>query len=82
MRAEAKSFLGLCIYFRRPLEDFGDIDKLLYRLMEDKSLFVWRKEGKITFKRLQAGFCSNLTLIFHKIKGQFVLDTNVSNIEE
>ena len=55
---EVKSFLGLCSYYRRYVQDFAKIARPLHQLIEKSKDFVWNSEAQETFEVLKARLTS------------------------
>ena len=50
---ELRSFLGLCSYYRKFIQDFATIAKPLQRLTEKNSKFEWTAECDYAFSKLK-----------------------------
>jgi hypothetical protein len=55
---EVRSFVGLCIYYRRFISGFADIAKPLTRLTEEKQAFQWTPEVETAFQTLKEALCT------------------------
>lgn len=77
---EVRSFLGICTYYRRFVEGFADIAAPLHKLTEANNTFAWNQKCEDSFRRLKAALCSSPILAYPKRQGQFILDTDASNI--
>lgn len=77
---EVRSFLGLCTYYRRFVEGFANIAAPLHKLTEANNTFTWSQTCENSFRRLKAALCSSPILAYPKQRGQFILDTDASNI--
>lgn len=77
---EIRSFLGLCTYYRRYVPGFANIAKPLTRLTEEGRRFIWEMDCQDAFKQLKHSLTSAPVLSYPLPEGQFVLDTDASNV--
>lgn len=75
---EVRSFLGLCLYYRKFIRNFVLVVKLLYKLMEKGRIFLWIEECDELFRILKEFFILFLILVYFDRIGLFVLDMDVS----
>ena len=54
IHTEVKSFLGLCSYYRRYVENFAQIASPLHKITDFNPSFNWRLEVQTPFKTLQS----------------------------
>lgn len=78
-KRELRSFLGLCTYYRRFVENFSHIAAPLHKLTELKVAFVWSPEHDRAFCRLKSELCSSPILASPLEEGMFILDTGDSS---
>lgn len=71
--AEVKSFLGLCSYYRKFINQFSIIARPLYKLLEKNSQFEWGKESEKAFIYLKERLCSTPILKFPDFNIPFIL---------
>ena len=77
---QARSFLGLCSYYRCFVEEFATIAKPLHKLSEKKTLLKWTDECQASFMKLKQTLCSSPVICFQTIRQNFVLDTDASGV--
>ena len=77
---DARSFLGLCSYYRRFIQGFSDIARPLHRLTEEGREFKWSDDCEGAFNRLKVALTTTPILAFPASDDQFILDTDASNI--
>lgn len=75
-----RSFLGFCSYYRKFIKGFSSLAKPLYALTENKTKFVWEEDCQRAFEELKRMLSSSPILAFPKKEGEFILDTDASNI--
>lgn len=76
---ELRSFLGLCSYYRRFIQNFAAVAKPLHRLTEKGRKFLWNKEAQEAFEVLRNKLITAPILALPDITKPFVLDTDASN---
>jgi hypothetical protein len=76
---EARSFLGLCTYYRRFISGFANTAKPLNKLTEQKQSFQWTPEVEATFQMLKGALCAAPSLVYPQPGERFVVDTDTSN---
>jgi hypothetical protein len=76
---EIRSFLGLCMYYRRFISAFANIAKPLTRLTEEKQAFQWTPEVEAAFQTLKGALCAAPLLAYHQQGERFIVDTDASN---
>ena len=77
-QTEVKSFLGLCSYYRRYVENFAEIARPLHKLTECSPSFSWTTEAQTAFETLQARLLTTPILAFPSMKEPFILYTDAS----
>ena len=75
---EVKSFLGLCSYYRRYVQDFAKIARPLHQLTEKSKDFLWNSEAQEAFEVLKARLTSAPILAFPSMREPFILYTDAS----
>jgi hypothetical protein len=76
--SEVRSFLGLCSYYRKFIENFAKIAKCLHRLTEKGRNFVWDNECHNAFLKLKEKLTSTPVLGHPDFSKEFILDTDAS----
>ena len=79
-KKQLRSFLGFCSYYRKFVKGFSSLAKPLYMLTENQTKYVWGDECQKAFEKLKFLLCSSPILSFPREKGEFLLDTDASNI--
>lgn len=77
---EIRSFLGLCSYYRRFVQNFSCIAKPLHKLTEKDKQFQWDSDCQHSFELLKKHLSTSPILSFPTSSGQFVLDTDASGV--
>ena len=77
---EVRSFLGLCSYYRKFVNQFSTIAKPLHRLTEKSVEFHWTPDCEQSFKTLKTALCSAPILAFPQSEGELIIDTDASNV--
>lgn len=75
---EVRSFLGLCGYYRKFIENFAKTAKCLHRLTEKGRNFVWNTECHDAFQKLKEKLTSAPVLGHPDFAKEFILDTDAS----
>ena len=73
-----KSFLGLCPYYGRYVQDFAKISRPLHQLTEKSKDFLWNCEAQEAFEVLKARLTSAPILAFPSMREPFILYTDAS----
>jgi hypothetical protein len=55
---QMRGFLGLCSYHGNYVINFAQIARPLHKLCEKASMFIWKEECEIAFKRLKEALTS------------------------
>ena len=79
-RTEVQQYLGLCNYYRRFIPAFSGLAAPLTELTSKKVQFHWSQEAQTSFEALKRALCSAPTLSFPLPTGDFILDTDASNV--
>jgi len=79
-KKQLQSFLGFSSYYRKFIKGFSSLAKPLYTLTENKSKFLWEDKCQDAFDELKRVLSSTPVFSFPREKGEFILDTNASNI--
>jgi transposase InsO family protein len=77
---EVRSFLGLCGYYRRFVQDFAKIAAPLHALAGKNIPFEWTTECQAAFVRLKEKLTSTPILALPQDEGKFILDTDASGV--
>ena len=77
---EVRSFLGLCSYYRKFVENFSTIAKPMHKLTEKNVTFKWTPECETAFEKLKTALVSSPILSYPQNEGIFILDTDASNV--
>jgi len=77
---DIRSFLGLCSYYRRFVENFSGIAKPLHELTEKARAFRWTDKCEQAFRMLKLKLADTPILAYPLNEGLFVLDTDASGI--
>nr|GEZ21649.1 putative reverse transcriptase domain-containing protein [Tanacetum cinerariifolium] len=75
---EVRQFLGLVGYYRRLIEGFSLISKLLTKLTQKTKKYEWGKEEEESFQTLKWKLCSALILALPEGTKDFVVYCDVS----
>ena len=75
---DVKSFLGLCSYYRRYIENFAVIARPLHKVSETKSSLTWTEETQDAFEILKKHWSSTPIFAFPDVKEPFILYTDAS----
>ena len=75
---EVKSFLGLCSYYRRYVQDFAKIARPLHQLTKKSKDFLWNSEAQEEFEVPKARLTSTPIVAFPSMIEPFVLYTDAS----
>ncbi|GJT80535.1 putative reverse transcriptase domain-containing protein [Tanacetum coccineum] len=67
-----RQFLGLAGYYRRFIEEFSKIAKLMTKLTQKKVKFVWGDKQEATFQLLKQKLCSAPILVLPKGSEDFI----------
>ena len=79
--AELRSFLGLCSYYRRFINNFAVITEPLRRLLQKGTEFAWKEQQERAFQELKNCLVTPPVLAYPNFgpsAGEFVLDTDAS----
>jgi hypothetical protein len=72
---EIRSFLSLCMYYRRFISGFVNIAKPLTKLTEQKQAFQWTPEVEAAFQTLKGALCAAPILAYPRPGERFIVDT-------
>ena len=75
---EVKSFLGLCSYYRRYVQNFAEIARPLHKASEVTKNFNWTPEAQDAFETLKSRLTTTPILAFPMMKEPFILYTDAS----
>ena len=78
-RSELRSFLGLCSYYRKFVQNFATIAQPLHALTKEGVKFAWNSECGIAFEQLKRAITTSPVLRYPDPKKGFTLDTDASN---
>ncbi|GFS94073.1 retrovirus-related Pol polyprotein from transposon 297 [Nephila pilipes] len=77
---ELRSFLELCIYYRRFVRNFSTIARPLYKLTEAKSNFNWIKDCQKSFNSLKQALTTSPVLTYPQTDEDLDMDANNERI--
>ena len=77
---QLRSFLGLCSYYRKMVQNFATIAKPLHSLTETNTPFTWDDKAEAAFRELKDRLCNAPILAFPIETQPFILDTDASNV--
>ena len=77
---EIRSFLGLAGYYRRFVQDFSSIAKLMTRLTEKGGPFVWNNDCEISFHTLKDKLVNAPILALPESGKRFTVYTDASRV--
>ncbi|CAC5392821.1 Retrovirus-related Pol polyprotein from transposon 297,Retrovirus-related Pol polyprotein from transposon 17.6,Transposon Ty3-I Gag-Pol polyprotein,Transposon Ty3-G Gag-Pol polyprotein,Retrovirus-related Pol polyprotein from transposon 412 [Mytilus coruscus] len=77
---DVRSFIGLCSYYRRFVENFSTIAKPLHQLIEKCKKFEWTEACNCSFEHLKKLLISAPILGYPINDGGFILETDASNV--
>ena len=75
---EVKSFLGLCSYYRRYVQNFAEIAQPLHKAGEVNATFHWTPEAHDAFETLKSRLTTTPILAFPMMKEPCILYTDAS----
>jgi len=75
---EVRSFLGLCSYYRKFVENFSKIAKPLTSLVKKETEFIWGKEQQKAFDMLKEKLTKYPILQYPDYEKEFILITDAS----
>lgn len=78
-KKQVRSFLGLCSYYRKFVENFSTIAHPLNKLTEERNKFQWNADTQQSFEHLKEKLLSPPILAFPDESKPFILDTDASN---
>ncbi|CAC5368091.1 unnamed protein product [Mytilus coruscus] len=76
--SELRSFIAFCSYYRRFIENFGNVAKLLHSLAQKGKIFAWTDECQWSFDKLKRLLTSTPVLVHQDFKQHIILNTDVS----
>lgn len=77
---DVQKFLGLCNYYRQFICKFSEVAAPLSKLTQKNINFIWSEECDTSFQKLKAALCNAPILAYPKPTGDYILDTDASNI--
>ena len=77
---ELKSFLGLCNYYKKFIDNYSTLAKPLTELTSLKVEFSWNEGCQRAFEQLKQSLISAPILGYPKNDGLFILDTDASDV--
>ena len=75
---KVRSFVGLCSYYRRFVEDFAKISAPLHAMIKKEETFRWTTEYQEPFDRLKVVFTSVPVLAMPDKESTFTLDVDAA----
>ncbi|KAL5020764.1 hypothetical protein ScPMuIL_002155, partial [Solemya velum] len=76
---DVRSFLGLCCYYRKFVDNFSDIAVPLYNLTKKNTRFHWDKQCQEAFNTLKVALQESVILQYPQFDQPFILDTDSSD---
>ena len=76
---ETRSFIGLCSYYRRFVQDFAKTAEPLHALTGKYARFLWTEDCQRAFKELKEKMTSAPVIAFPRDGDTFILDCDTSN---
>ncbi|KAL5011228.1 hypothetical protein ScPMuIL_011687, partial [Solemya velum] len=76
---DVRSFLGLCCYYRKFVDNFSDIAVPLYNLTKKNTRFHWDKQCQEAFNTLKVALQESVVLQYPQFDQPFILDTDSSD---
>ena len=76
---EVRSFLGLCGYYRRFVDNYADVTKPLTGMLKKGAEYVWGKEQQRSFRTLKQALTSYPCLGMIRPEGRLIVDTDASD---
>ncbi len=77
---ELRSFLGMCNFYRKFLENFSTISDRLTHLLKKNSEWNWTEECQETFEKIKKLLLEAPILACPDFKNKFILTTDASNV--
>ena len=78
-KAQLRSFLGLCTYYRRFVRGFATIAAPLHNLTKEGQKFVWGKDCQHAFETLKNNLTTSPVLAYPDPGKPYILDTDASH---
>lgn len=75
---QLKSFLGLCAYERRYIQNFSDIAKPLYDLTKKRAKYCWGEAQQKSFEELKRRLCEAPVLSHFDPEADLIVETDAS----
>ena len=79
-KKDLQSYLGLCNYYRRFVQDFSHIAAPLTKLLRKDTKFQWSNEAQTAFEELKQKLTSDPVLVFPDFNREFILYTDASDV--
>ncbi|KAL5017009.1 hypothetical protein ScPMuIL_006598, partial [Solemya velum] len=76
---DVRSFLGLCCYYRKFVDNFSDIAVPFYNLTKKNTRFHWNKQCQEAFNTLKVALQESVILQYPRFDQPFILDTDSSD---
>jgi len=80
-KKQLRNFLGFSSYYRKFVKEFSSIAKPLYALTENQTKYLWDEKCQNAFDNLKRALTSTSIFSFPKGDGEFIFDTDASNID-
>lgn len=77
---KVQSFLGLCTYFRRYVQNFAKIAKPLSTLLKKDTPFIWAPLQQESFDKLKKALAEEVVLAFPDFEQVFYVTTDASDV--
>ena len=75
---QVRSFMGLCNYYRKFVENFSYIAQPLTDLTRQDVAFIWSEKCQTAFEKLKEALCSPPVLAYPDLTKPFILTTDAS----
>lgn len=78
-KRQIRSFMGMCSYYRRFIQNFAEIAQPLYQIQDKVTPFVWNENCQDSFAKLKQVMTSTPILAFPDFQKPFMLDCDASS---
>ena len=75
---DVKSFLGLCSYYRRFIENFSDLTRPIRALIKDDAVFLWSKDCEENFELIKQKLTTAPILVHYQQDQELLVHTDAS----
>lgn len=77
---DIRSYLGLCNYYRRFVQNFSKIATPLNRLLQKDTKFEWTEQCQNAFETLKNALITSVMLSYPDMNSRFILTTDASDV--